>query len=90
MPFQRLNNFLSKFSQALSSRSKASEDRISKILKEIFPSGRFTAKIKNKTLIVSASATYQNELFLKREEILEKLREELGTGSPREISFRIL
>ena len=90
MPFRRLENFLGKFSQTLSSRSQASEQRVSEILKELFPSGQFVAKIKRKTLVVSASAAYQSEFFLRREEILEKFREEMGAGSPQEISFRIL
>ncbi|MDP3785274.1 MAG: DciA family protein [bacterium] len=90
MPFRRLENFLGKFSQTLSSRSHASENRIAEILKELFPSGRFVAKIKRKTLVISASATYQSEFFLRREEILEKFHEEMGDDSPKEISFRIL
>lgn len=42
-------------------------------------------EIKNGTLYLNTKPIYKNELFLKREEILFKLRESLGKRSPTEI-----
>ncbi len=85
-----MENFLGKFSGVLSPRPGELEEKTRRILNEVLSSDQIGVKFRGRTLIVSSSAVLKSELFLRRDEILKKLRLELGPRAPDELSFQIL
>jgi len=89
MVFRKIEGFLRRLSPALN--SKKSEELVSEVIKKELPMDQFELKVKGKNVFIfSSSSILQNEIFLKKEKILERLKKELGPNSPKEISFRKL
>jgi len=85
--FIKIEGLLRRFSSILN--SKKSKELVMDIIKKEFPAEQFELLVEGKTIFISSSSSgLQNEIFLKKEKILARLKKELGYNSPPEISSR--
>ena len=81
-----IKDLLSRFSNILLSEEAKIESVCSAISESIgVPIKKEDIKIKNNTIFLNAKPIYKNEIFMKREGILNKLEKKFGKRAPQSI-----
>ena len=87
MAFIKVENFLERFSKF--AKAEDIEKKTISVIKRKFPKPDLGIKVKNGIIYVSnLNQAFKNEIFLRKEEILKELKDDLGRKAPREINFQ--